>query len=271
MYYTSTLYHHGVKGMKWGVRKKIEPSSSTRNTSEDDKNNKKNTIFTKKNMAIGAAATLTAVAVIGTAVYIHKSKNLKPIMHIKEWDLSKKTPLDKMSDMDTVIKQGTKFQRISSKKVEDYTKEGSRIYTSYLNKDNRLYERRMPDEIKKWADRKIVEGDGSAYKHILKADKDIKIASERATAKAFMKATNSKEYQDWKYLRFSEKLVDRKDPEVKRFFEELAKAGYNGVKDSNDAGWTKDPLILFNTEVLGLKGKSNKLGKIDKIINVMRS
>lgn len=68
--YESELYHHGVKGMKWGVRKKYEPTGDRRSSKkqEDDIDKKKRGLSSKQKTAIkiGAAAVATAIVAYGT-------------------------------------------------------------------------------------------------------------------------------------------------------------------------------------------------------------
>ena len=66
--YQNELTHYGVKGMKWGVRKKYDYKndkvSIKTNEKEEVTNNEKRTIMTKKNITIGAAAVGATLAVM---------------------------------------------------------------------------------------------------------------------------------------------------------------------------------------------------------------
>lgn len=77
---SNTLYHHGVKGMRWGHRK--GPQVKTSNTDKkrndsDDKNRQKNALTDKQEMAlkIGAVAVGTAVAAYGAKKLSDAMKN----------------------------------------------------------------------------------------------------------------------------------------------------------------------------------------------------
>ena len=77
------LYHYGVKGMKWGVRKEYEPvgrKSSKTETSDPDKPKTKKRLSTGQKVAIGAGiAAVTALAAYG--VYrLHKSGKLDSLV-----------------------------------------------------------------------------------------------------------------------------------------------------------------------------------------------
>ena len=72
------LYHHGVKGMKWGVRKKEErsPARSTSKTKNSDDSSNKNETKSKVKRAvvIGAAVTATALAAYGSYRLVKSGK-----------------------------------------------------------------------------------------------------------------------------------------------------------------------------------------------------
>ena len=122
--------------MKWGHHKS-QVKVTQNNTHDNDVNDKKNEnqIFTKRNVAIGAAAVVGALVLIGATKYVI-NKNSMPI-HFKTMRFGKIADLDKMSTSDTLLKRGTEFHRISSKSIEDYTGEGKRIYASFEKRDNK--------------------------------------------------------------------------------------------------------------------------------------
>lgn len=276
--YTNELYHHGIKGQRWGVRRfqnkdgtltKVgqERYSHSSNDSDDTQSSKNKglTDKQKKVIAIGATATVASLAVIGF-MYVHKKNNIP--VHVQTLSFGSKIDVDKLSRNDTVLKAGSKLQRISSKSVEDYSKEGQRIYASYLKKDNRLYTVTMPEFIRRWGAQGAISDDGkNAYKHVMKAKNAIKIPSEKFTAEAYMKATGRKEVDSGWYLRFMEDLADTKNPEVSKFFDILKSSGYNAVIDGNDAKvFAKSPIILLNPKDDIEPSSVRKIGKLDKFI-----
>lgn len=270
-YYNPTeLYHYGVKGMKWGVRRRQNKDGSStsagkKQRSEDDDKKK---LTTKQKVAIGATAAGTALAVIG-GIYVYKKINAP--VHFTHIKFGEMVDVDSLSSKDTVLSKGTKMHRISSKSVEDYAAEGKRIYVSYLKKDNRIYKESMPDFIRQWGKQGIISDDGTkAYEHILKTKNDIKIPSKRAMAEMYMEATKSTKVDRGRYQNFMSGLNNQDNPEVKTFFEIVKKRGYNALLDENDAGnFTKSPLILLNPKDDVESSKSHKITAIEKILNVV--
>lgn len=67
--YTNELYHHGVKGMKWGIRKKYKPHprkpAKKQDEVDDSKSKLKLTDKQKKAIKIGAAVAATALVAYG--------------------------------------------------------------------------------------------------------------------------------------------------------------------------------------------------------------
>lgn len=63
------LYHYGVKGMKWGVRKQRESVGGQRSYSDGHYNEQRRAKIKKKVAKVGAAVALTAVAAYGAYKY----------------------------------------------------------------------------------------------------------------------------------------------------------------------------------------------------------
>lgn len=275
------LQHHGVKGQKWGVRryqytdgsltpagrKRYQQEPQTYDNDDNDKHSEQSTIFTKRNIAIGAAVVGVSLAVLG-GVYMYKKENA-PI-HLSTFK-GDKIDASKLSTHGLTIPKGTKFQRISSKSIEDYAKDGKLIYASYLKKDNRLYKSEMPEFIRQWGREGVISDDGKkAYAHVLKTAHDIKVPSERTTFELFKKATGRTEASDASYKHFMNSLRDKDNPEVQRFLDLVRKSGYNALIDLNDAEqYAKSPLMLLNPNSDIASSKSHRITALEKVIAVI--
>lgn len=265
------LYHYGVKGMKWGVRRyQNKDGSLTREgkNRHDEENKSKRTILTRRNVAIGASVVGTALVVMG-GMYIYKKSNAP--VHVKTLSFGKKIPLDSLPSDDTVLPKGTKFHRISSKSVEQYVEDGRSAYVSFMNKDNRIYKEAMPDYIKQWGKEGIISDDGKkAYEHVLKTKGDIRVASRRTVAEIYLKVTGESDVDSGRYTRFMESLVDRNNDNVKSFLNTLKERGYNAIVDENDAGnFTTSPLILLDPKNDIESVKSHRIRSMERVINTL--
>ena len=280
------LAHHGIKGMKWGVRRfqnkdgSLTPAGRKRYGDDISKKEKKDRTETdeerkrriKRNVIIGASAVAAGLVVLGGMKYNMNAKALRKASFGVQDIGTHVMDLSKMSDKDTIVKKGTKFQRISSKKLEDYAGEGRVIYTSYLKKDNSIYMHDMPTNIDRWRKQHVInDGGKDAYKHVLKMNKDIKVASPKKVLEAYEHATGNKSPRHYEYMNFMTDLVDRNKPENKKFFDFLKKAGYNAIVDENDGNgtYTKSPLILINPSADVDKVTSKTITKFDEIWNIL--
>ena len=277
------LYHHGIKGQKWGVRRfqnkngSLTPAGKERYSDDGIEKRVETPEERKKriarNVAMGAAAATAAIAAIG---YMKYSKNLKVLdkkagTAVKEIS-TKILDFNQLSNSDLTLSKGTKFQRISSKSFEEYAEKGRIAYASFKKEDNAIYMHDMPKNIEKWRNNGVIkDGGASVYKHVLEMNKDVKVASKRKVVETYAEIVGKSSVKDYEFRNFIEGLVDRDKPENKKFINKLIEMGYNAIIDDNDAGsYTTSPLILLNpaSDIASIDTKEIK--KIHKILNVLR-
>ena len=261
------LYHFGIKGMKWGVRRfqkkdgtltsagkkrysdgEATPKQKSKHQLVLEKKYKKaglspeeaEVAAKKRIRAERVVAVAGAMTIAAAAAYVVHSK-VKPYA-------------------DGVIKSGKTLQRVEMQKTD-------KLHNSfYAAKDKR-------DKIKyagKLGQTRRIQT-GEAYIMNIGVNKDIKIAGNKTARNTFEKLYNSD--PDFKkaaeslaktnvhggniaggnmkkmYDNFNSNLIRHDNPAVKKFYSELKKNGYGAVRDINDMKFSgynaKNPLIIF--------------------------
>lgn len=159
---------------------------------------------------------------------------------------------------DVVIKAGQEMQTVHTEKAKDRIQKGRAFYASYTKKDNAIYSSRVFSHV---TDKSKVTK--------FTSDNDVKIASIRTSRKTFndlmrdspdfresvrndpmLKGRKGKELFD----RFQYQLVLRDEPHAERskmYYRALSRRGYGGLIDNNDSvreGFTYKPVILFGKD-----------------------
>lgn len=79
IHYSDELYHHGVKGMKWGVRKEYVPKGRKKVSGNQTEDGKRKGLTRNQKIAIGAVA---AVAIVGGSYYLYKTGKFDKLAEI---------------------------------------------------------------------------------------------------------------------------------------------------------------------------------------------
>lgn len=279
----SYLQHHGIKGMRWGVRR-FENEDGTltpagkRRYADDSSGPKKSKHrqkleakyrekgMTEKDAEAAAAKRIRIEKVIGVTAGLTVAAASAYVIgkNIKE-------------RTDGIVKSGTKIQVIANDPNKDLERP---FYMAYKKSDTTKYAGLYGNQL----------GADNAYRISLQADKDIKVVSRKKAAdvfadlykndpefrKSFDKSNDvmnpifgqakvqrlheaaSKEMSDRKLRRvgydaFNRGLVNHDEDGnkiAKKFYDRLKAMGYDAVEDINDQKYSgynsKKPVIIFN-------------------------
>lgn len=234
----SYIYHHGIKGQRWGIRRFQNKDGSLTKRGKNRYNQKVPpkeqiaepkkkglTSTQKKILAIGAVAA--AAALVGVGAYKLNNSRL----------------------FDTTLKAGRNFYRQGSDK-ERIDGLNELVYAVYSLKDSKKY-------------KDIVSGMAGKASYTISSDSPVKIAGFRSQERIFNKVLQENQkffdtYGDMKFSDFNGELgranqmmiengIKLTDTYLHPFFKELVLNGYDAIKDYSDR-FAKTPVILLNMD-----------------------
>lgn len=245
--HSDDIYHYGVKGMKWGVRKEYEPhprKAAKKSPDLKKKGRKKLTAEQKKKvaMALIGAGLAAGVGVAGYHAYRVYGKNY----------------------FDTVVKAGKEFQRITTNPNEKL----DRLYAAYGARDKARYKGMYGNQMRMMAGsanniraRKFSFSDTIRAPSMKKASAIMNdLMSNDAEFKSYVEELNRiyGSYINGKKANAYEifnayGVMNRGEYSKKnmsKFYDAVKKAGYNAIVDMNDVKFSGyragNPLIVLD-------------------------
>lgn len=269
IYYNGELYHHGVKGMKWGVRRFQKENGTLTNAGKkryaDDGKETKKTFFQKRydkhydayikrgirkeeaeKLAKGRVTTEKTLSIVGGVAAVALAGYAAYRIH--DWSA------------DSFIEPGQAIQTSHHGSHKERLKPGNPFYAAFEKKDKVSY-----------ASKVFSHFDEKSQVTTFTTKYGINVASRRNGEKIFkeMMETNpefkkrvtessiprmAKKSKISLYDSFCYNLVKRGGEDEKRnqmFYETLRKHGYGAVIDSFDSKtsrWTYKPIIIFDKQ-----------------------
>lgn len=279
------LAHHGIKGMKWGVRRYQQARKGTiaklKNPIERHRQNLINK-YVKNGYSQSAAQTMAKQRMQTEAV-------LAVVGGVAVGVVAKKAITRIGQDYcDKVIKSGKQIQNIGANSKATF--KDAPFYAAVNNHDKKAYGMLYPSEKRGMAKNALGSAYEGIYKNQIKVAKDVKVPSVNNARKIFYHKLNSdKEFRkevldtikktnygnnadhllktDPKkfYDRFNQALATpqfQSNGIHNKFYSELEKYGYNALLDINDTRYSgykniaKSPTIFFGKDVVEKVGST---------------
>lgn len=285
----SYLQHHGIKGMRWGVRRfQNEDGSLTpegKKRYEDDGNGgyKKRSRYDRlydKYKTIGYTDEKAAKAAKGRVAAERSLAVIGGIAVAAAGAYAGYRIYD--NNKDRFIAPDKIIQTVHKGDASERVKPGNPFYATYDKKDNVIYSSKVFSHFS--ADSKVTQ---------LYSKAGIKVASEKTSRQVFEELVKSdpevaayakrfgatgKSKKD--YLKFAYSLVLRNDSSTakdlgvsdldhdgihKKFYDALKKKGYGAIIDVNDSkreGFTFNPVVIFDNSTKHIVSSSKVTGEM---------
>lgn len=279
------LAHYGVKGMKWGVRKKADSLKKYAEKRRAEKENSDRTYYEgrylrkglskkeaseaaqrrierdrKVRKVVTTAAAVALTAAVAYAAYKKIDRDFLSVNLSTDIPLKNINPVGKGRDLDRHL-------YVTYKKSDTNRYRG--LLANTYRENGRIIKRDPNQALLNGMDPK--KFGTSVYETTLSAKTNIKAPSNRQAEKIYREfAKKNSDVRGMSYRMFNRSLVDRDDGMREKFFKEVSKKGYNAVIDTNDqwtSGYnTRKPIILINAGKVASEKHVTKLADsaIDK-------
>lgn len=268
------LYHFGIKGMKWGVRRyqKNDGTLTAAGKKRYSDDSKKPSLFEKRTQKLEKeyrdAGMNARNARLAAERRVKTEKLLLALGATAAVAATAYVVRNKLDDRaDSIIKSGQKMQVIGATDTKKFDKA---FYAAYKKSDEIKYKGMYGSVLA--AKNTATGGEHSAFKYTLKANSDIKVASRKTASDTFAELyKNDAEFRN-AFLRSNERFknplmkagrvagkvgTNMSDSKLKkagydafniglvnhdndgsyaskRFYDELKKKGYGAIRDVND-------------------------------------
>lgn len=280
------LYHHGIKGQKWGVRRFQNKDGTLtaagrkrRNDNSSDTNEKKKTTDQKLKKSSGSFDITDSPIMNAKIDKLSKEESAK----LKRMDDRTKKAMLAVggvavatlvgvaayryfdSTTDRIVKPGQIMQTVHKEAAADRLAPGNPFYATFTKRDNTIYGSPIFSHFKNDTTvTKFFTNNGlkiaseksgrDVFKELLETDADIKKYCE----KPMFKGKSTKD----QYRLFNKLLVlvdDDSTTAKNKFYSALKEKGYGGVIDLNDSvleKFTWSPTIVFDDQFKNIASSS---------------